>query len=61
VIAGQAQHGQPQRSEHSPEMSVPRGVVLHEITRHQHRIGRPVALLRVRERGLERRQCCNAA
>lgn len=62
VIAGQAENREPQRSEEVPEVSISRGVVLHEIARDQQPIGRPVvAPLGVQQRCLERGQCRNAA
>src|SRR6185312_2378910 len=60
VIAWQAEHRQPESPEQPAEMRVPGRIVLNEIARHEHRIRRPLALLRVGERCLERGQRCNA-
>ncbi len=56
MIAREAQHGHAQRAEHIAEMDITGGVVLDEVARDQHRIGRPVMRLCVRQRGLERGQ-----
>ena len=56
VIAGQAQHRQPQRTKQAAEVRVSRRVILHEITGHQQRIRWPVARTRVGQRRGQRRQ-----
>jgi hypothetical protein len=61
VIAGNAQHRQPERAEQAAEVRVAGRVILHDVAGDEQRIRRPVARLRASECRHERRQSSHAA
>jgi len=56
VIAGQAQHREPQPSKHLAEVCIAARVILHDVARHQQRIRWPIPRARMRERSPDRGQ-----